>query len=136
MCLLWSGPVGDATRRRCSDPVARFLYPSGIGLANAKPVSLSLNPISGPSYACTSNDTAYLSGSADTASASCSMSDVGVNVYQATAAIGGDYFTGGGLGVVGVFNPALGFTTGGGFFILPDGTRVNFGFNAKTLKGG
>ena len=35
-----------------------------------------------------------------------------------------------------VYDPALGFTTGGGWFTAPDGARVNFGFNAKVLKSG
>src|SRR5207244_7730455 len=46
------------------------------------------------------------------------------------------YFTGSGSGVVTITNPALGFTTGGGHFVVGDGTRVNFGFNAKTLRSG
>jgi hypothetical protein len=32
-------------------------------------------------------------------------------------------------------DPALGFTTGGGWFATPNG-KVNFGFNAKVLKSG
>ncbi len=113
---------------------------SGIGLANAKPISLSAVPVgSGSSYSCPSpgaNDTTYVSGDPDTARATCSMANMSVNVYELTATIGGNHFTGGGLSALSVYDPALGFTTGGGWFKAADGAKVNFGFNAKYLKSG
>jgi hypothetical protein len=110
----------------------------GAGLAAAKPIALQLAPaFSGTSYSCTATNTGYPFPGAIDATASCTMADVAVNVYQAAATIGANpYFTGSGSGVVTVTNPALGFTTGGGHFAMTDGTRVNFGFNAKTLKSG
>jgi hypothetical protein len=58
-------------------------------------------------------------------------------VYELTATIGGSYFHGSGLGVLTVYNPSLGFTTGGGWYMDPSNNyRYNFGFNAKILKSG
>jgi hypothetical protein len=118
-------------------------YPSsslapGTGLAGATPIALQLAPaFSGASYSCTATSTAYLFPGAANAIASCAMADVVVNVYLATATVGANpYFAGSGSAVVTVTNPALGFTTGGGHVTPGDGTRVNFGFNAKTVNGG
>ncbi len=107
---------------------------SGTGLANAQPIVLTLAPIgAGPSYICTATSTTYVSPG--TATASCTMSNVTVNVYEASATIQGDYFIGSGLGAVTVYDPALGFATGGGWF-RDAGNRVNFGFNVKFLNSG
>jgi hypothetical protein len=109
----------------------------GIGLANAKPITVTATPVGpGGSYTCTANDTANVPLDPDTATAHCTITDVAVNVYDVVATIGGDYFQGGGESVLTVYNPALGFTTGGGTFTAADGTKVNFGFNVKYLKNG
>jgi hypothetical protein len=109
---------------------------SGIGLANAKPIPVNLAPVgTGSSYTCTATNTAYISGDPDSARASCTIANAIVNVYDATATIGGDYFTGNGEGVITIMDPSLGFTTGGGWFNYGD-AKVNFGFNAKILKSG
>ncbi len=64
-------------------------------------------------------------------------SNLGPDVYELTATIQGSYFTGGGVGALTVYNPSLGFTTGGGWYADPNsGYRYNFGFNAKILKSG
>jgi hypothetical protein len=112
---------------------------SGSGLANARPVPVSLTPVgTGSSYNCPTpgaNNTSYIGSDPDTAAASCTITNVAVNVYEANATIGGDYFTGSGQGVITVMDPTLGFTTGGGWFNTANG-KVNFGFNAKILKSG
>jgi uncharacterized repeat protein (TIGR01451 family) len=112
--------------------------PSGIGLANAKPITVTLSSVSNGSVAgtCSATNTTYVVGSNDTATASCNILNVPVDVYQVDATITGDYFTGTGVGALDVYNPALGFATGGGWFKLDDGTRMNFGFTAKYLKSG
>jgi hypothetical protein len=108
----------------------------GIGLANAKPIPVNLVPVgTGSSYSCSATNTTYISGDPDSANASCTIPNVTVNVYDATATIGGQYFTGSGEGVITVMDPSLGFTTGGGWFNYGD-AKVNFGFNAKILKSG
>jgi hypothetical protein len=112
---------------------------SGAGLANAKPIPMTMTPVgTGSSYSCPApgaNNTAYISGDPDSATASCQIANVNVNVYDAIATIRGDYFTGGGEGAVTIMDPTLGFTTGGGWFPYGD-AKVNFGFNAKILKSG
>ncbi len=116
---------------------------SGIGLANAKPIPVSLVPVgTGSNFSCTATDTAYIAGDPDSADASCTITNIAVNVYDATATIGGDYFTGNGEGAITIMDPTLGFTTGGGWFnyvdplIAANNAKVNFGFNAKILKSG
>jgi hypothetical protein len=115
-----------------------YSLPSGAGLANAKPITVTLNSVSNGSAAgtCNATNTTYVVSSPDTATASCTMLNVPVDVYEVDATIGGSYFTGGGASALDVYNPALGFATGGGWFTLGDGTRVNFGFTAKYLKSG
>jgi len=108
----------------------------GTGLANAKPITVTATPVGpGSSYTCYANDTAYVPLDPDTATAHCTITDVAVNVYDVVATIGGDYFQGGGQSVLTVYNPALGFTTGGGTFTAADGTKVNFGFNVNLKNG-
>jgi SdrD B-like domain/Bacterial Ig domain/Prealbumin-like fold domain len=128
-------PIGMVVDESQDGNLSGGLTP-GIGLANAKPISVSLVPVgTGSTYSCTATNTTYISGDPDSANASCAISNVTVNVYDATATIGGQYFTGGGEGVITVMDPSLGFTTGGGWFNYGD-AKVNFGFNAKILKSG
>jgi hypothetical protein len=49
--------------------------------------------------------------------------------------VGGNFYTGGGSTVLAVYDPSLGFVTGGGRFIN-NGVEANFGFNIKYLKNG
>ncbi|MHC5112464.1 MAG: cadherin-like domain-containing protein [Planctomycetota bacterium] len=84
----------------------------------------------------------------------CEFDDVPVNTYEVIAAVDGAsdttrYYAGSDEGVFVVFDPSLGFTTGGGWFIWPGsedpdlltcgpdgyaGDRTNFGFNMKYNK--
>lgn len=67
----------------------------------------------------------------------CSFTGVPVNTYTATAAITGGYYAGGSEDVVTVFDPSLGFTTGGGSFVWPGTTdRTTFGYTMKYKKNG
>ena len=110
---------------------------SGSGLANAKPIALTLTPVGpGGTQTCSAADTAYVAGDPDSGTATCVLANVGVAVFEAAALIGGNHFVGSGLGAVTVYDPRLGFVTGGGWVIGVDGARVNFGFNAKLLKSG
>jgi len=59
---------------------------------------------------------------------------VSVNTYTVDAVVGG-FCTGSGEDVVVVFDPSLGFTTGGGTYTDPgSGDRVNFGYTMKYNK--
>jgi hypothetical protein len=76
----------------------------------------------------------------------CDFDDVAVNTYHVQASIGGDYYAGRlAEGVLVIFDPSLGFTTGGGWFYWPGsedaeagypGDRTNYGFNVKYNKKG
>jgi hypothetical protein len=69
--------------------------------------------------------------------------NVPVNTYAAQVTISGGYYTGAGEDVLVVYDPSLGFTTGGGWFIWPGtenpeagypGDKTNFGYTMKYNK--
>jgi hypothetical protein len=67
----------------------------------------------------------------------CAFDDVPVNTYAAQVTVHGGYYTGADEDVLTVFDPSLGFTTGGGWFYWPDtGERTNFGYTMKYNKKG
>jgi hypothetical protein len=106
-----------------------------LGLNNARPIAVSVSRVSNGTIAktCTASNTTYVPSDPDTAQASCTITDVVPDTYQVDATIQGDYFVGSGIGALVVYDPALGFITGGGWYTTDLG-RVNFGFNAKILK--
>ncbi len=63
---------------------------------------------------------------------------VQTNVYLLTLAGSGSYYTGGPVsGTTTIYDPSLGFTTGGGTVTNPNtGVKASFGFVAKYLKSG
>lgn len=64
----------------------------------------------------------------------CTLSSLPLGVYEIKAVAGGNY-TGTGYDMYAIYDPSLGFATGGGtFFIGTD--RVNFGFVMKYNKSG
>jgi len=66
---------------------------------------------------------------------SCDFEDVPVNTYIVQVDVGGDYYTGYGEDVLTVYDPSLGFTTGGGWFYWPGTTdKTNFGYTMKYNK--
>jgi uncharacterized repeat protein (TIGR01451 family) len=71
----------------------------------------------------------------DILTVSCDFEDVPVNTYVVQVDVGGDYYTGGSEDVLTVYDPSLGFTTGGGWFYWP-GTndKTNFGYTMKYNK--
>lgn len=62
-------------------------------------------------------------------------SPIAVNAYEVRVAVTGAHYIGTHADVVTVFDPSLGFASGGGSFLL-DGDRVRFGFNLKYKKNG
>ena len=60
---------------------------------------------------------------------------IDVNAYEVVATVTGDYFAGTLSDAFTVFDPSLGFATGGGSFVL-NGDKVNFGFTMKYGKNG
>jgi uncharacterized repeat protein (TIGR01451 family) len=113
--------------------------PSGLfGLDNARPITVVAKSVTNGSTAatCPASDTTRGTVDKSTALAHCTLNNLTPDVYELTATIGGSYFKGDGIGALVVYNPALGFTTGGGWYTDPNGYRYNFGFNAKILKSG
>jgi hypothetical protein len=100
----------------------------------AIPVSVALVPV-GPGS--TLNALASVSGGGvgGTLAASATFTNVPVNVYDVVITIGGAYYTGSGGTVLAIYDPSLGFVTGGGT-VVHDGVKGNFGLNVKFLKSG
>jgi hypothetical protein len=67
----------------------------------------------------------------------CSFANVPVNLYSAVLNVAGGYYSGASEDLVTVFDPSLGFTTGGGWFYWP-GTldRTSFGYSMKYNRNG
>jgi hypothetical protein len=111
--------------------------PGDINLAG---VSITLAPV-GPgspvTAACVSTGavTSYDYGAILTLD--CDFGGVPVNTYTASATVSGGYYTGTGEDVLVVYDPDLGFSTGGGQFDWPGtGDRTNFGYTMKYNKKG
>ena len=79
----------------------------------------------------------------------CSFDDVPVNIYTLEFDVTGGYYNGFGDDTLVVYDPSLGFTTGGGWFFWPDtevydesgnliyrGNRTTFGYTMKYNKQG
>ncbi len=111
--------------------------PSGqTGLKNAYPIPTTLTRVSNNTTfgSCTPALSTYTTVDSDTSTAKCSIANVPSDTYQVDADIQGDYFDGSGVGALVVYNPALGFITGGGRYTTNEGV-LNFGFNAKLKSG-
>ncbi len=133
-----SGPFSLTVyvRETQPDEPAGSSAPGNIGLAN---VSMSLEPV-GPGG---SGSGACAPGPVDGSGydailpVTCSFDGVKVNAYTAQVTVGGGYYTGGAEDVLTVYDPSLGFATGGGWFYWPGtGERTNFGFTMKYNKKG
>ena len=108
----------------------------GIGsIANAG-LAVTLAPVGpGGSYAlvCTPGSISG-TGYATARSFSCTNAvALPVNAYEVQASVTGPYYTGTGADAFTVYDPSLGFVTGGGTFML-GGDKVNFGFTMKYNK--
>jgi hypothetical protein len=74
-------------------------------------------------------------GPGGTITATCTFPSVPVNAYDVQFSAGGSYYTGVSHSGFAVYDPSLGFVTGGGSLMV-NGYLVEFGFNAKYLKSG
>ncbi len=104
-------------------------------ISNAQPVAFSFAPVGAGAAPAQSAVTYTGGGTGGTLQACVTLSSVAVNVYDVTVNVGGNHYTGTGGTVLAVFDPSLGFVTGGGT-ILRDGVKATFGFNVKYLKNG
>ena len=106
----------------------------------ATDVRFDLYPVgtSGTRTECTDDEVPTPSGS----TVGCEVRDLASDVYEIDATIQSAWFVGDGIGTIAVFDPANGFSTGGGHFIWANGPspwadpdpKVNFGFTGKKLN--
>src|SRR5262249_6547282 len=103
---------------------------------NAKPVTITLTPVGpGNTAICTISAVGNTGGPTGFVTASCTFNALAVNVYDVTFSVGGNYYQGSAQTVLTVFDPSLGFVTGGGTLIDPvTGYKANFGLNMKYNK--
>jgi len=106
--------------------------PGDISLAT--PVTFTLTPVA-PGTTITRTATVSGGGVGGTLTACVMLSNVPVNVYDVGISVGGSYYTGSNGAVLAVYDPSLGFVTGGGT-IFHNGVTANFGFNVKYKKNG
>jgi len=102
---------------------------------NATPVTFSMVPIGGGAALSPTSVNYSGGGVGATRTACATFTNVPVNVYDVTATIGGNYYQGSGKTVLTVYDPSLGFVSGGGS-IIHNGFRASFGLNIKYLKNG
>jgi hypothetical protein len=100
-------------------------------IALAVPVTFTFAPVA-PGSQIVMQDAELTSGQACV-----TLASVPVNVYDVTITVGGNYYTGSCSSVLAVFDPTLGFTTGGGRVLNPStGNILQFGFSFKYDKKG
>ena len=136
-----SGPFSleVAITERQPDTPTTSAAPGDIGNVALADVTVELVPI-GPGSAVTATCEAGAvlpDGYAGTLPLDCDLDDVPVNTYSVVVTVAGDHYAGTGEDVLTVFDPSLGFTTGGGWFSWPDsGDRTNFGFTISYNRRG
>jgi hypothetical protein len=100
--------------------------------------SFAFNPVAGgSSFNVSGASVSYSGGGVGTARRACAtITNVPVDVYDVVVMMG-NYYTGTGGSVLVVYDPSLGFVTGGGRVTNPGtGCSANFGLNIKYLKNG
>ncbi len=96
--------------------------------------AFSFAPVAGGTGPTVSVVTYSGGGVGGTRRACVTLTNVRVNVYDITVTVGG-YYTGTGSSVLAVFDPSLGFVTGGGRVSNPGtGCSANFGISVKYQK--
>jgi len=102
---------------------------------NITSVTVSVTPID--SGSAVSAGTAVLSGGGvgATRTACVTLNNVPVNVYDVTVTINGSFYQGTGTTVLTVYDPSLGFVSGGGS-LIHNGFKASVGVNIKYLKSG
>jgi PKD repeat protein len=121
-------------------------YLAAAGDINLAQVSMILQPV-GPggsvTSACVPTPVNPVTGYGDVLTVTCYFDDVPVNTYSIAFIVDGGYYTGYNEDVVVIYDPSLGFTTGGGWFYWPGtedpstgypGDRTNFGYTMKYNK--
>ena len=117
------------------DLAATAAAPGDIGLAVA---SMTLAPV-GPGGSATGTcapDGVTGTGYDAELQVACTFDNVPVNTYSVQVTVDGGYYTGTGEDVLVVYDPSLGFTTGGGWFYWPGTEDASLGYPGdKTTLG-
>ncbi len=100
----------------------------------AVPVLFSLVPAVGGSTITQGASTSG-GGPGGTLTACATLASLPVNVYDVSIDVGGQYYSGSTSSALAVYDPSLGFATGGGV-VRRNGVAANFGFTAKYLPSG
>jgi len=128
-----SSPGGTASSFMLQAAINEVADGSLGDISLAAPVSMTLTPVAPGSPINCASSTLSGGGVGGTITARCTFTNVPVNVYDVTITIGGNYYSGSAETVVTVFDPSLGFVSGGGM-IIRNGVIANFGFNVKYKK--
>ena len=111
-------------------------YPGDIALINVSMILSPVGPGSTVQGLCTA-DPVSGTGYDAVKSVTCSFNDVPVNTYAVQITGAGGYYKSYAEDVLVVYDPSLGFATGGGWFFWPGtGNKTNFGFTMKYGKKG
>ena len=133
-----SGPFSLLVEIREKEPDLPAVagLPGDIGLAQVSMALIPVGPGNSVSGICTAG--AVAGGGYDSVlPVSCAFDDVPVNLYTVKVDIAGDYYTGESETTLVIYDPSLGFTTGGGWFMWPGTSdQTNFGFTVKYNKKG
>src|SRR5262249_43560069 len=129
-----NSPGGSAGPITLCAAIAEVSDQSPGDVSNAAPVTFTLSPV-GPGSPITQNGVLSGGGVGGTLNACVTLTNVPVNVYDVTISVGGAYYTGSANTMLVIYDPSLGFVTGGGT-IVHNGVRANFGFNIKYQKNG
>ena len=95
-------------------------------------VTMQLEPVGPGSGISPTTCTSDTTTTDDVKTVTCNFVSVPVNTYTVLVTINGNYYVGSYEGALTVYDPSLGFTTGGGWFYWP-GTqdKTNFGYTMK-----
>jgi subtilisin-like proprotein convertase family protein len=101
----------------------------------ATPVTFTLTPVAPTTPAIRRTAIANNAVAGGALTVCLTLNNIPVNVYDLTISVGGNHYTGSGDAVLAVYDPSLGFVTGGGA-IARGGKLAIFGFNIKYRRSG
>lgn len=125
----------DVTETQPDVPVGTAAF-GDVGLAD---LSMTLAPVGpgSPSVGVCVPGTVSGVGYDAVVPVTCTFDGVPVNTYTVEVTVDGGYYAGFNEDVLVVYDPSLGFTTGGGWFYWPDtDDKTNFGYTMKYNKKG
>jgi CSLREA domain-containing protein len=106
-------------------------------LATMQLVPIGPGGIVPPSAPCTLGAVATDANGYGSRTVTCTFASVAVNTYAVQVSVTGGYYAGGVEDVLTVYDPSLGFASGGGSFAWPGtGERTTFGLTMKYNKSG